>query len=94
MQAAFGKMDVDSSGEVEFEEFEKWWTSFATDKKLKKQKKIQEIEAAGLVDSSPKPKQLQALLKSIMNLLPTIGLNPRTIECLEDLCPDDDVRTI
>ena len=93
MQAAFGEMDVDSSGEVEFEEFEKWWTSFATDKKLKKQQKIQELEAAGLVDSSPKPKQLQALLKLIMNLLPTIGLNQRTIECLEDLCPDDDVRT-
>ena len=54
-----------------------------------KVKQMEQMEAAGLLEASPKPKELQLTLKVISKLLPTMGLRLRTFEVLEDMCPDD-----
>lgn len=88
---AFEAMDADGSGEVDFHEFTKWWTDIAVvTKKQKKMQKIEQMEAAGLLPESPKPKELQLTLKVLTKLLPSIGLRMRAFETLEDMCPDDD----
>lgn len=86
---AFEDMDVDGNNEVEFEEFKKWWQKVAVDKKNAKLMQMQQMEAAGLLEASPKPKELAATLKVITRLLPTIGLRLRCFEVLEEMCPDD-----
>lgn len=86
---AFEDMDIDGSGAVQFEEFKAWWQKLAVSKKDAKLVKLQQMEAAGLLEASPKPKELEATLKVITRLMPTIGLRLRCFEVLEELCPDD-----
>lgn len=86
---AFEEMDVDGNNEVQFEEFKTWWENVAVSKKDAKLLKMQQMEAAGLLEASPKPKELAATLKVITRLLPTMGLRLRCFEVLEDMCPDD-----
>eukprot|EP01048_Picozoa_sp_COSAG05_P009420 COSAG05_NODE_773_length_7441_cov_3.657042_2_plen_1076_part_00 len=90
MDTAFMKMDLDASGEVSFAEFSAWWQSTALNKTQKRAKKLQQMESAGLLEGSPKPRELQAMMKVISNLLPTVSLRLRTFETLEDMCPDDE----
>ena len=89
MNEAFDQMDLDGDGDIELKEFTMWWKGFAMNKKQKKAVQMAQMEAAGLLEQSPKPKELQMTLKIIEKLLPTIGLRLRTFEVLEDMCPDD-----
>jgi hypothetical protein len=89
MTVAFEDMDVDRNNEVQFEEFKEWWEKVAVSKKDQKLVQMQQMEAAGLLEASPKPKELETTLKVITRLLPTIGLRLRCFEVLEEMCPDD-----
>ena len=89
MDEAFGQMDIDGDGDIELKEFVVWWKGFAMNKKQKKAEQMAQMEAAGLLEMSPKPKEMQMTLKIIEKLLPTMGLSLRTFEVLEDMCPDD-----
>ena len=82
-------MDTDGDGDVTFEEFDAWWKSVSKSKKEKKLLKQEQLSAAGFLEESPKPKMLQATLKCIMELLPSIGLNQRAFATLEDMCIND-----
>ena len=74
IEEAFQTMDADGSGEVDLEEFRAWWTQTAVvDKRAQKLEKIQQMEAAGLLPESPKPRELQLTLKVLTKLLPSIG---------------------
>jgi len=89
MDEAFAQMDMDGDGEIELKEFQGWWKGYAMNKKQKKALQMQQMEAAGLLEASPKPKELQLTLKVITKLMPTMGLRLRAFEVLEDMCPDD-----
>ena len=91
LDEAFAQMDKDGDGEIMLEEFSAWWKGFTSTKKELKVKQMEQMEAAGLLEASPKPKELQLTLKVILKLLPTMGLRLRTFEVLEDMCPDDAV---
>jgi hypothetical protein len=52
-------------------QFEAWWKKFATDKKTKKQAKQHALEQAGLLEASPRPRELQILLAMIVKMLYT-----------------------
>lgn len=80
---------MDGNNEVEYEEFKAWWEKVAVSKKDAKLVQMQQMEAAGLLEASPKPKELEMTLKVITRLLPTIGLRLRAFEVLEEMCPDD-----
>ena len=90
LDAAFKSMDLDGDGEVDFKEFSTWWKLTSLDKTQKRAKKLQQMEAAGMLETSPKPKELQALMKVLTLSLPTIAMRVRTFETLEDMCPDDE----
>ena len=64
IEEAFLLMDEDGSGEVDIQEFTTWWTGTAVvNKQEKKMLKMQQMEAAGLLPESPKPKELKLVLK-------------------------------
>jgi Ca2+-binding EF-hand superfamily protein len=90
LDAAFADMDADGDGTVDLQEFEAWWASHALDKTQKRAKKLQQMEAAGMLEESPKPKELQKVVKIFLKLAPTVSLRVRTFEVLEDMCPDDE----
>ena len=58
-------------------------------KKQLKALKQEQMVSAGLLESSPGPKQLKAQLAVITKLAPTIGMSMRCFETLEDMCADD-----
>ena len=87
---AFAELDTDESGGIEINEFETWWNDFAVSQTERKQSQLAKAQAAGLTDESPPPSELRAVLKLLMNGMPTTMTRIQTIECLEDLCPDDE----
>jgi hypothetical protein len=89
LDAAFKEMDTSSDGQVELAEFETWWKGVCISKKERKVLKQEQMVSAGMLEKSPRPKQLKVQLKVITKLAPTIGLSTRTFEALEDMCSDD-----
>lgn len=90
MDAAWLALDVSEDGTVAFEEFERWWKEVCVSKKQRKLQQQQQMIDAGMLADSPRPKELKLLMKLMTNLLPSIGLQPRALEALEDMCRDDE----
>ena len=90
LDSAWAVMESNGDGDVDLEEFKDWWKSVCISKKERKIKQQQQMTEAGLLPDSPRPKQLQLLLTILNKALPTIGLQPRAFEALEDMCPDDE----
>eukprot|EP01043_Picozoa_sp_COSAG02_P021702 COSAG02_NODE_1110_length_14511_cov_30.804122_1_plen_2917_part_00 len=90
MDAAWAAMDASGDGVVDHQEFSAWWKSLCVSKKERKLMQQQQMTDAGMLADSPRPKELAVLMKIMTNFLPTIGLQPRTLEALEDMCQDDE----
>eukprot|EP01047_Picozoa_sp_COSAG01_P048012 COSAG01_NODE_4638_length_4859_cov_7.638967_2_plen_549_part_00 len=90
LESIFRDMDTDGNGTIDLAEFEAWWQSFALDKTAKRAKTLEQMEAAGMLEESPKPKELHKVLTIFLKLAPTVALRVRTFEVLEDMCPDDE----
>ena len=81
---------LDSEGEITFANFNDWWQKISLEKAHQRARREEQLQAAGLLEATPKPNELKPLLKTITHLLPTVGLKMPTFNALEDLCPDDD----